>query len=75
MQVYDATPFLKDHPGGDASIVMVAGTDATEEFDAIHSANAKEMLLQYEIGTLSLAPSTPPSGTASSIPSLSPPII
>ena len=30
----------------------MAGTDATEEFNAIHSAKAKKMLLDYYIGEL-----------------------
>ncbi|KAK9825864.1 hypothetical protein WJX81_005959 [Elliptochloris bilobata] len=46
-KVYDATPFLKDHPGGGDSILLVAGTDATEEFNAIHSDKAKAQLLDY----------------------------
>ena len=50
--MYDATPFLKEHPGGGDSILIVAGTDATEEFDAIHSAKAKAQLLEYCIGNL-----------------------
>lgn len=49
-QVYDATPYLEDHPGGAASIVMNAGEDATEEFLAIHSEKAKKMLEDYYIG-------------------------
>ena len=59
-QVYDATPFLKDHPGGADSILLVAGTDATEEFDAIHSTKAKAQLLQYALGRL--AASAPAAG-------------
>ena len=51
-RVYDATPFLAEHPGGADSILLVAGTDATEEFNAIHSAKAKAMLLNYYIGDL-----------------------
>ena len=51
-RVYDATPFLKDHPGGADSILLVAGTDATEDFDAIHSQKAKDMLKDYYIGEL-----------------------
>lgn len=51
-KVYDATPFLKDHPGGADSILLVAGTDATEDFDAIHSQKAKDMLTEYYIGEL-----------------------
>jgi nitrate reductase (NAD(P)H) len=50
--VYDATRYLKDHPGGAASIVMNSGGDATEDFLAIHSAKAKGMLEEYFIGDL-----------------------
>ena len=34
-EVYDGTPFLKDHPGGGSSIVAAAGLDSTDEFMAI----------------------------------------
>lgn len=51
-QVYDATPFLKDHPGGADSILINAGTDCTDEFDAIHSDKAKKLLEDYRIGEL-----------------------
>ncbi|KAJ3695938.1 hypothetical protein LUZ60_001315 [Juncus effusus] len=50
--VYDCTSFLKDHPGGTDSILINAGTDCTEEFDAIHSNKAKELLDMYRIGEL-----------------------
>ncbi|XP_027333893.1 nitrate reductase [NADH] 2 isoform X2 [Abrus precatorius] len=50
--VYDCTDFLKDHPGGTDSILINAGTDCTEEFDAIHSDKAKKMLEDYRIGEL-----------------------
>lgn len=50
--VYDCTRFLKDHPGGTDSILINAGTDCTEEFDAIHSSKAKKMLEDYRIGEL-----------------------
>lgn len=50
--VYDCTPFLKDHPGGADSILINAGTDCTEEFDAIHSDKAKNLLEEYRIGEL-----------------------
>ena len=49
-KVYDGTKFLKDHPGGAESILMVGGQDATEEFNAIHSSKAKSMLAEYMIG-------------------------
>lgn len=51
--VYDCTSFLKDHPGGTDSILINAGTDCTEEFDAIHSDKAKTLLDMYRIGELS----------------------
>lgn len=50
--VYDCTSFLKDHPGGTDSILINAGTDCTEEFEAIHSEKAKSMLDTYRIGEL-----------------------
>lgn len=50
--VYDCTRFLKDHPGGTDSILINAGTDCTEEFDAIHSDKAKKMLEEFRIGEL-----------------------
>ncbi|MCO5597237.1 hypothetical protein L7F22_051313 [Adiantum nelumboides] len=50
--VYDCTKFLKDHPGGKDSILINAGCDCTDEFDAIHSSKAKAMLEDYKIGEL-----------------------
>lgn len=50
--VYDCTAFLRDHPGGADSILINAGTDCTEEFDAIHSDKAKKLLEDYRIGEL-----------------------
>lgn len=52
LQVYDGTGFLKDHPGGSHSITLVAGEDATEEFMAIHSSDAKKQLADFHVGTL-----------------------
>ncbi|KAI1124931.1 nitrate reductase [Nemania abortiva] len=51
-EVYDGTGFLEGHPGGPTSITGAAGQDASEEFLAIHSENAKAMLIDYHIGTL-----------------------
>ncbi|KAJ4753201.1 Nitrate reductase [Rhynchospora pubera] len=50
--VYDATSYIKDHPGGADSILINAGTDCTEEFDSIHSDGAKEILKKFKIGEL-----------------------
>ncbi|KAH7054728.1 nitrate reductase [Linnemannia elongata] len=51
-KVYDCTEFLQEHPGGADSIVMNAGEDCTEDFDAIHSAKARELLAKYYRGEL-----------------------
>ncbi|KAI9715824.1 MAG: hypothetical protein M1828_000565 [Chrysothrix sp. TS-e1954] len=51
-EVYDATDFMKDHPGGAQSIVSSAGVDASDEFMAIHSETAKAMMPDYHIGAL-----------------------
>ncbi|KAF2964300.1 hypothetical protein GQX73_g9279 [Xylaria multiplex] len=51
-EVYDGKDFLDGHPGGPTSITGAAGQDASEEFLAIHSENAKAMLIHYHIGTL-----------------------
>ncbi|RZS05992.1 hypothetical protein BHM03_00036574 [Ensete ventricosum] len=57
--VYDCTAFIKDHPGGADSILVSAGSDCTEEFDAIHSDKARALLEAYRIGELA------PSGNTS----------
>lgn len=51
-RVYDCTEFLRLHPGGADSILINAGTDSSEEFDAIHSIKAWKMLDKYYIGQL-----------------------
>ncbi|KAF5373120.1 hypothetical protein D9758_001489 [Tetrapyrgos nigripes] len=51
-EVYDASEYLSEHPGGEDSILLVRGEDATDDFMAIHSIDAKEKLRQYHIGSL-----------------------
>ena len=51
-RVFDGTKFLAAHPGGAESILISAGMDATEDFDAIHSAKAKSMLEDFLVGEL-----------------------
>ncbi|PCH33007.1 nitrate reductase [Wolfiporia cocos MD-104 SS10] len=50
-EIYDATSYLDDHPGGADSIRLLAGQDATDDFMAIHSTDAKRQLQQFYIGT------------------------
>ena len=56
-KVYDVTTFLAEHPGGAAILEENSGLDSTEEFeDAAHSADAREMLADYYMGELEVAP-------------------
>ncbi|KAH9836836.1 uncharacterized protein C8Q71DRAFT_707679 [Rhodofomes roseus] len=51
-EVYDGTGYLHDHPGGEDSILLAAGEDASDDFRAIHSADAWAKLRQFHVGTL-----------------------
>ena len=55
-KVYDCTPYMEDHPGGADSILILGGTDATEDFDAIHSKEAQKLLAKYCIGDVIVVP-------------------
>lgn len=52
--VYDGTRFLNRHPGGASSLIMVAGTDATEDFMILHSDTAKRMVVDFHVGRLEI---------------------
>jgi nitrate reductase (NAD(P)H) len=54
--IYDTNPYLAEHPGGALSITMNAGTDATDEFTAIHSKRAWALLEKFAIGSLAQEP-------------------
>ena len=65
-KVYDCTPYLKEHPGGAESIMLNAGDDSTEDFEAIHSKRAWGILDKYYIGDL--APGGAEEGRAATAP-------
>ena len=49
-EVYDGTAFLNEHPGGADSIWLAAGEpDASEDFFAIHSDDAKRRLVPVSL--------------------------
>ncbi|OJJ08293.1 hypothetical protein ASPVEDRAFT_57440 [Aspergillus versicolor CBS 583.65] len=51
--VYDITPYVRDHPGGADVLIEAAGSDATEAYEDVgHSEDADEILQTYRIGTL-----------------------
>uniref|UniRef100_A0A5B6YLR5 Cytochrome b5 heme-binding domain-containing protein n=1 Tax=Davidia involucrata TaxID=16924 RepID=A0A5B6YLR5_DAVIN len=50
-KVYDVTPFMDDHPGGDEVLLTSTEKDATNEFEDVgHSDSAREMMNKYYIG-------------------------
>ncbi|XVF72971.1 hypothetical protein PTKIN_Ptkin12aG0163600 [Pterospermum kingtungense] len=60
-KVYDVTPFLEEHPGGDEVLIAASGKDATEDFEDVgHSDDAKEMMKKYCIGEVDLSTVPPP---------------
>ena len=49
--VYDITYFLEKHPGGKSMLLNVAGTDATDFFEALHQPKIlEEYGEEYKIG-------------------------
>ncbi|XP_042431532.1 cytochrome b5-like isoform X2 [Zingiber officinale] len=52
-EVYDVTPFMEDHPGGDEVLLASTGKDATNDFEDIgHSTSARDMMAKYYIGQI-----------------------
>jgi len=53
-EVYNLTPYIKMHPGGEGSIVRLCGIDGIEAFSAKHGENprAKDELLSLKIGEI-----------------------
>ena len=49
-KVYDCTKYMANHPGGPESIMINAGVDSTEDFEAIHSQKAWKQLEEWYIG-------------------------
>ncbi|KAI4325016.1 hypothetical protein MLD38_030451 [Melastoma candidum] len=55
-KVYDVTPFMEDHPGGDEVLLSATGKDATNDFEDVgHSDSAREMMEKYYIGEIDAA--------------------
>ncbi|XP_045788241.1 cytochrome b5-like [Trifolium pratense] len=55
-KVYDVTPFLDDHPGGDEALLSATGKDATADFEDVgHSDSAVEIMEKYFVGEVDTA--------------------
>ncbi|KAF5276226.1 hypothetical protein FQR65_LT04031 [Abscondita terminalis] len=51
--VYDVTPFLNEHPGGEEVLLEQAGRDGSEAFEDVgHSSDARELMMKYKIGDI-----------------------
>ncbi|KAL3650582.1 Cytochrome b5 isoform E [Castilleja foliolosa] len=54
-KVYDVTPFMDEHPGGDEVLIAATGKDATNDFEDVgHSDSAREMMDKYYIGDIDM---------------------
>ncbi|XAR62585.1 hypothetical protein NMG60_11017404 [Bertholletia excelsa] len=52
-KAYDVTAFLTDHPGGEEVLLVAAGKDASEEFEAAgHGSAARLMLDEFYTGEI-----------------------
>ncbi|MCO5559765.1 hypothetical protein L7F22_013368 [Adiantum nelumboides] len=51
-KVYDVTPWLPLHPGGEIPLLSLAGQDVTDTFLAFHPPSAAALLPRFLVGTL-----------------------
>ncbi|KAL0914122.1 hypothetical protein M5K25_017629 [Dendrobium thyrsiflorum] len=52
-KVYDVTPFMDDHPGGDEVLLTATKKDASDDFEDVgHSNPARDLMDKYCIGKI-----------------------
>ncbi|KAL4808851.1 fatty acid desaturase-domain-containing protein [Aspergillus unguis] len=51
-RVLKVDAWIKYHPGGDKSIKHMVGQDATDEINALHSREARQRMLAFQIGRI-----------------------
>ncbi|XP_067150147.1 cytochrome b5 reductase 4 isoform X2 [Apteryx mantelli] len=55
--VYNVTPYMEYHPGGEDELMQAAGTDGTDLFDQVHRwVNYESMLKECLVGRMALKP-------------------
>ena len=64
--VYDLTDFAEDHPAGAESIIKLAGSDGSAEFNTIHSKAMLEEFEEDKVGILEYAVEKMPASTTGS---------
>lgn len=51
--VYDVTPFLNEHPGGEEVLLEQAGKEASDHFEDVgHSSDARDLMKKYQVGEI-----------------------
>ncbi|KAJ5115825.1 Delta 8-(E)-sphingolipid desaturase [Penicillium angulare] len=51
-RVLKVDAFIKFHPGGEKAIKHMVGRDATDEINALHSREARDLMPKYQIGKI-----------------------
>ncbi|NXF70061.1 NB5R4 reductase, partial [Ciccaba nigrolineata] len=59
--VYNVTPYMEYHPGGEDELMKAAGTDGTDLFDQVHRwVNYESMLKECLVGRMAVKPVSAP---------------
>ncbi|XP_035759717.1 cytochrome b5 reductase 4 isoform X1 [Egretta garzetta] len=66
--VYNVTPYMEYHPGGEDELMKAAGTDGTDLFDQVHRwVNYESMLKECLVGRMAVKPLAAPKETSSTL--------
>uniref|UniRef100_A0A674H6P4 Cytochrome b5 reductase 4 n=1 Tax=Taeniopygia guttata TaxID=59729 RepID=A0A674H6P4_TAEGU len=66
--VYNVTPYMEYHPGGEDELMKAAGTDGTDLFDQVHRwVNYESMLKECLVGRMAVKPVAAPKEISSAV--------
>ncbi|KAJ7417784.1 Cytochrome b5 reductase 4 [Pitangus sulphuratus] len=66
--VYNVTPYMEYHPGGEDELMKAAGTDGTDLFDQVHRwVNYESMLKECLVGRMAVKPIAAPKEISSTL--------
>lgn len=66
--VYNVTPYMEYHPGGEDELMKAAGTDGTDLFDQVHRwVNYESMLKECLVGRMAIKPIAAPKEISSTV--------
>ncbi|NXK55848.1 NB5R4 reductase, partial [Chauna torquata] len=66
--VYNVTPYMEYHPGGEDELMKAAGTDGTNLFDQVHRwVNYESMLKECLVGRMAFKPIAAPKGEGAEV--------